>query len=256
MNKLLFSPLFLVLYFVLAPLPQALFGTCVRAQTVTPKAALYQTYLAGDGASAQALVDRFVADESVPKIQLLESYYLLLNSTMATQDKATFEANIGTAEKLAEQLAKAKGDDAPRAQGILAALYGYKIAYAPAKGMTLGPKSKKLYAQALAANPDEPLVLMLYGVNKYHTPAAWGGSLTEAEKSMQQALATFSCGDDEWVHASALAWLGMAQHDLEKQDEALKTFELAASTHKGFNWVDKVLLPQAREIAAERKAKG
>jgi hypothetical protein len=69
---------------------------------------------------------------------------------------------------------------AGEAKALLSGCYGLSIALNPMKGMSLGPESARLVAEALAAAPDSPRVHYFAAMRLARTPAAWGGDPAEA----------------------------------------------------------------------------
>lgn len=73
------------------------------------------------------------------------------------------------------------------AKGLLSGCYGMTIALNPMKGMTLGPESARLVAEALAAAPDNPRVHYFAAMRLARTPPAWGGDPVKALEHARRA---------------------------------------------------------------------
>lgn len=136
------------------------------------------------------------------------------------------------------------------AGALLAGVYGAQIAAAPARGMSLGPQIASTLRQALAAEPGNPRVVLQDGLNSFHTPAAYGGSVEKAEASIRRALTLFekepaSKPWPNWGRFDAHAWLGQVL--LKKGDRAgaKHEFEAALALEPRSQWVRWKLLPQA-----------
>lgn len=97
------------------------------------------------------------------------------------------------------------------AKALLSGCYGMTIALNPMKGMTLGPESARLVAEALAAAPDNPRVHYFAAMRLARTPPAWGGdpakALEHARRAQALAEAAPATGVPGWgaVEAARLA---------------------------------------------------
>lgn len=78
---------------------------------------------------------------------------------------------------------------AAEAKALLSGCYGMTIALNPMKGMTLGPDSARLVAEALDAAPDNPRVHYFAAMRLARTPPAWGGDPMKALAHAQRAQA-------------------------------------------------------------------
>lgn len=214
------------------------------------RTAVYQGYLSNDKARLQEVVTAMEKDKSVAGNNLLMAYYVLLNSTFADADEKLFGQYVDRAEKLGENLIKENQSDAV-AHALLSAVYGLKIAYAPMKGMFLGPKSQKHIALAIKHGEKEPVVWLVNGSSKFNTPETWGGSVEEAIASFDKAVALFECHDtnlnQNWAFLHALAWQGLAYSETGAHAPALKAFQRALEVAPEFLWVRESLMPQLAE---------
>src|SRR4029077_4820102 len=99
--------------------------------------------------------------------------------------------------------------------GLLAAVFGMKIAKSPTKGMFLGPRSSTHLDRALALDANNPRLLLQQGVSKFNTPAMFGGGTKAAEMLLRRAIAEFEREPIDrawpnWGRLDAHAWLGQA----------------------------------------------
>jgi hypothetical protein len=107
------------------------------------------------------------------------------------------------------RLAPLAGDAtwAAEAKALLSGCYGLSIALNPMKGMSLGPESARLVAEALAAAPDNPRVHYFAAMRLARTPPAWGGdpakALEHARRAQALAEATPAPGMPGWGAAEA-----------------------------------------------------
>ncbi len=86
------------------------------------------------------------------------------------------------------------------AKALLAGCYGMSIGLNPMKGMTLGPQTAQLTAEALAAAPDSPRAHLFAAQRLKNTPRAWGGDPERAREHATRGLelATKASADDAW----------------------------------------------------------
>jgi hypothetical protein len=225
-----------------------LLHTAVAAQSAkTYRMPLYQHYLSNNTVQLEKLALAMEGDATVSRIELLKTYYVLLNSTFASENEKLFNQFAKKADKLGAALLKEQPENAI-AHALMASICGFKIAYAPMKGMFLGPKSQQHLGQALKHGEQEPLVWLINGISKFNTPEAWGGSLKEALASFEKAVTLFDCHDPNlkhnWAFLHALAWLGIAQAENGTQGAALKTWQRALTVEPQFQWVKESLLPE------------
>lgn len=109
---------------------------------------------------------------------------------------------------------------AAEAKALLSGCYGLTIALNPMKGMTLGPDSARLVAEALDAAPDNPRVHYFAAMRLARTPAAWGGdpvkALAHAKRAQAQAVAAPADAMPGWGAAEAAYLIS----ELEAKDKA------------------------------------
>lgn len=121
---------------------------------------------------------------------------------------------LADAEQQLQQALKADGSFA-EAYGLLASVYGARIAKNTELGMTLGPASGEMLGRAMSLDGGNPRFLMMQATNLLHTPAEYGGDAKQAEAVFRQALKAF---DKEpagkpwptWGRFDAHVWLGQA----------------------------------------------
>jgi hypothetical protein len=95
------------------------------------------------------------------------------------------------------------------AKALLAGCYGMSIGMNPMKGMSLGPQTAQLTAEALAAAPDSPRVHLFAAQRLKNTPTAWGGDPDKAREHAARGLElatkaapadAWGLRDLEWIH--------------------------------------------------------
>jgi len=230
----------------------------VAAQSTESNPESYQAYLTGDQTSAKqrwknvvsAAQEAFDKDPKNEELQfnLALTQFGLLSSTMRSQDEDFFDDYL---DATVENLEAIKTVHVTEAKALLASVYGLQLAYSPWKGMFLGPKSSNLMEKALKENPSSPLIWKLYGNSKYHTPEAYGGSVDEAIRAYEKAIALYEIDpakkQNNWFYIDAMAFLGQAYTRKEQASKAIVVYEKAIEVEPSFNWIKYSLLPVAKK---------
>lgn len=226
-------------------------------QSFESNPATYQAYLSRSVSDAQqswvkevsnaaAEVEKQPSNEDA-RFKLALVHYGLLNSTMRSKDETTFRNYIDDAVTNLEAI---REKHAGEAMAILGAVYGLQMAYDPAKGMFLGPRSSSLLSKARKTDATSPLVWKLYGNSMYHTPEAYGGDVTEAISAYEKALALYDAAPekkkDNWMYIDTMAFLGQAYVKNNESTRAVAIYEKALTAESSFGWVKYVLLPAAQ----------
>lgn len=151
-----------------------------QAETLSLKTA-EQAYYNGH---AMALENMLA--ESAPNDQLVIRYRL--GSLALGKQNNEAAKNIMQALMLdLENEVKANPKNA-EAWGLLSSVYGMMTFLEPSMAMTYGPKAGFAEASAADADKHNPMVLMLTGVNKFHTPEQWGGGKQTAYDYLTKAI--------------------------------------------------------------------
>jgi tetratricopeptide (TPR) repeat protein len=138
----------------------------------------------------------------------------------------------GTAEALLRAVKADEGCGERRA--LLSTTYGLSIAANPARALWLGPRFLDQDDRSRKLGPDNPRVLYLAGMNRYHGPALLGGKneglkmLLEAEK-LFEAEAGKPAGplEPRWGRSTCLVYIGKTYDALGKPAEAEEYFQKA-----------------------------
>ena len=162
------------------------------------------------------------------------------------------------AEALLDQtLAALKGRKDGESLALQGALLGLKIGFAPASGMTLGPRASALFEQARAAAPESPRVRLLQGLHILHMPAFFGGGAKAALPLLAGALKAAEAeapSPDPWAprwgRAETLAWLAQAEIELGQLAEARAHVDQALALDPDFGFVRSVVAPRLQAKAA------
>jgi len=175
---------------------------------------------------------------------LAESYLGLLITCMAKEDKKTFKANADEAKRAFESLGEHAEFEA-EALAWQAALYGWKIAFNPIKGMYLGPKSQSILKDAMESNKQSAEAWIRKASSLLFTPEMFGGDPTEAVAHYKKGILLYeNQGVSDWKYLDALAWLGQAYANNGQKEKAIATFKKALKLESKFYWVKNILLPK------------
>ena len=138
---------------------------------------------------------------------------------------------------------------------ILGALIGMQKDPAQA-GATLGPESSRLLAQAAAAAPTSPRVLIFRGQSLLFTPPEYGGDPVEGAALLQKAVDGFAAAPPtdgpHWGHTEALTWLGFARQKTGDLAAARAAWQQALAIEPNYAWVKFVLLPSLGQPPSTR----
>jgi tetratricopeptide (TPR) repeat protein len=176
--------------------------------------------------------------------------YGVLNATMATQNETLFDEYLDETYNPLEKIADQKQGNTAEAKALLSSIMGFKMGFAPWKGIYLGSKSSSLAEEALDANPESYIVQKMYAGSMYYTPETFGGDVKVAAKAFEKSIALMEADleltKDNWLYLDALAHLGSSYVRLNQKEKAIATFEKALAVEPQFAWVSKVLLPKAK----------
>lgn len=178
-------------------------------------------------------------------LELAVASYGLVGVCMGNQNEEKAKLYLGQSEKYAKAALKIK-EDWPEAHALLGGIYGFKIAFAPMKGMWLGPKSDKHVAKAMKMDPNSIRAWYQKASSYFHTPAMFGGNVAKSVEHYAKAVSLYEakdCLDDNWEYLDALAWLGQAYHKNGQIPEAKAIYEKALKLEPNFGWVKFALLP-------------
>ncbi len=177
------------------------------------------------------------------------AHYGLLSNTMSDQNEDLFDEYVDITLNLLEDLEETNGYKAD-VNALRSSIYGFIMGYSPWKGMIYGPKSSSAIEKALKLGENSGIVWMVQGGSLFYTPESFGGDKVEAEKAYEKSILLFESANDttnNWLYLNSLANLGKVYHTNGKKDKAIAIYHKALKMEPEFNWVSKVLLPQAQK---------
>lgn len=115
------------------------------------------------------------------------AHYLVASAHMGADRERAGASAAACGEALA--MHRKDADLGVENEALLAGCYGLAIGLNPMKGMSLGPESARMLAQAQAAQPNNPRVIYFEAQRLKNTPKQWGGDPAKALQLAQQAKA-------------------------------------------------------------------
>ena len=166
------------------------------------------------------------------------AYYRLAiaQNLNANTNQATVSLDNAIAEL--EALTEQNEQDA-ESWTLLAQAYGYKISFAPMKGVYYGPKSASAITNAYELAPNNPRLHLVKAISAYNTPAMFGGSKKAAIKSLDKSIELYQNDNSEhhkWGHAEAYVWRGLSQLTLNQTERALADWQTAIEIAPSYGW--------------------
>jgi len=143
--------------------------------------------------------------------------------------------------------------DFAEAHALLSGAFGMKAGGGMFAGMKYGPKSNKQIDRALDLAPDNPRVLLLYGIGLLYTPSMFGGDTEKAVIQFKEAAKQFEKFTSEdvtmphWGRVEVYAWLGQAYEAEDQYEKAKEAYEKALKIDPDYGWVKYHLMPKLAE---------
>lgn len=199
-----------------------------------------------------AIEDAFQTSDAAALSQLLEStegmnklvaQYRLAGLAMGNNQMEKAQALLGDLKNGLETETGAHPENA-EAWALLASTYGMlSIGASPDEAMELGMKASEAESRALATGPENPMALLLIGINKFYTPEQWGGGASRAPALFERAVTAYQAGklDRTWGHADALVWRGSTHAKLGNQTQAEADINAAVAMEPDYQWAKTVL---------------
>jgi len=204
---------------------------------------MYKAYIFNSHSLWESAIDQF---DKEPSLQKAIAYYGILNNTMSSLNEDRFDEYVDVAIEFLEKM-EAENVDKAEALALRSSVYGFVMAYSPWQGIYYGPKSSAALDDALSIDSSSPIVNMVSGTSLFYTPSAFGGDKTKALKAFQKAVNLYEEQEYKgWLYLNTLALLGQTYASLDKNQEAVATYEKALAIEPDFAWVTDNLLPKVR----------
>ncbi|NNM21409.1 MAG: hypothetical protein HKO55_09080 [Gammaproteobacteria bacterium] len=185
---------------------------CALAQGGATGNDISAAYYAADVARLEQLQGSVAADTYLAA--LLDWRFGSVLSGMGDANAADVVWQRGQAA-LERQVDKDPGS--ARSWALLSATLGARIAVKPGpRGMKMGSASGRAGKRAAKLSPEDPFVLMVNGINKYHTPRLFGGGMKRALRFLDAALPRLSTADKHLL-PDILVWRAQVLHRLERE---------------------------------------
>lgn len=168
-------------------------------------------------------------------------YRLSITQNLMADSTAAMES-LNNAITILEEHTQQQPEDG-EAWALLSQSYGLKIGYQPMKGAYYGPKAGKALSKAFNYAPQSPRTYLVKAVNEYNAPAVFGGSKAAALKTLDTAISLFQSdsSQNQWGHAEAFVWRGLAKQSLNNSEAALQDWQQALDIAPNYGWANLLL---------------
>ncbi|MFQ5627200.1 MAG: tetratricopeptide repeat protein [bacterium] len=201
---------------------------------------------------ARALFERGKQDKKLAKYaryHLAYAGYRLGTYFMQNKNSDKAKEHLNDAIQQLEQAIRMDKKFA-EAYALQSSCLGRKVRLNPMHAMSLGPKSMRMIETAMRFAPENPRVVMLYGLGKYFTPAMFGGSKEIAMQRLHEAAELFRKWQPpdelapDWGREEVYAWIGQIYLEENKPQQAKEALEMALQINPQYGWVKYQLLPK------------
>lgn len=194
-------------------------------------------FQASDAAALTSL-----AEAAQGKNQFVAQYRLI---SMALGNSQTEKAHTLLNELKSDLEAETGSNpDNAEAWALLASTYGMLSTNVPReKAMEYGRRASEAEGRALSTGPNNPMALLLIGINKFYTPEEWGGGKPRALEYFERAVTAYESGNLErtWGHADALVWRGSTHAKLGNETQAKTDIDAAIAMEPDYQWAQNAL---------------
>ncbi|MFO7575567.1 MAG: hypothetical protein R6W67_10485 [Bacteroidales bacterium] len=213
---------------------------------------VYRGYLSGE----MAIWSKGIADQEAKYLRsgsnddlyvLILSKYGYIGYLISMKREGEARGIISSAEQNIEKMA-ADPDYAARASALSGALIAMRISLNPIRATYLGMRSFRQIEESLKLDQNEPTGWVEMGNARYHMPAIFGGSFSEAASSFSQAVMLFEKEPSllrcNWHYLHALVWLAKSYESMDKLQEANEIYGKLLRLEPEFQWVKTELYPE------------
>jgi tetratricopeptide (TPR) repeat protein len=215
------------------------------------KKAIYQAFITNRmdiwNTTLQKMEDKVRHDMHPTNLfELAVAHYGYTAFSIGNKNTEAAKVSIDKAESLLNYLTNDKNFRA-NALALKAGLTGLKMGMNRFKAFSLGPKAIAYLKEAEALDSLNPYALMERGNMKFHAPAIFGGSYSEAAKFYKKSLTVMrQRGLDRynWLYLNTMVCLGRSYEAAKDYSRAKNVYEAILKEEPGFLWVKQELYPQ------------
>ncbi|HHQ13827.1 MAG TPA: hypothetical protein ENK16_02260 [Chromatiales bacterium] len=194
-------------------------------------AAVDTAFFSRDTDTLRSLVEELSSDKSEDTLYLLGYAHFRL-AELTKDDSKSSKAHLNACIDALQALVGLEPDNA-EAYALLGNCYGRSAMHYMLRAAIRGMRSDKAMRRAHELDPDNPRVLLLKAIGLYFRPALFGGDKPRATEMFRQAAERFAdwqrspAGGPNWGAAEAWAYLGYAQQQAGKTDQARLAYHKA-----------------------------
>lgn len=129
----------------------------------------------------------------------------------------------------------------PEAKVLLAAVHNLTMGLSPQRAAQLAPEVEQLLNAAKEDDKTRGRALLIEGINRFYTPAAYGGGAESARERLQQAAEHFAHGKQQatevtWGEAETHVWLGQVYAAMQQPKKAREHYQQALAVDPPCPW--------------------
>ena len=225
-------------------------------KNMSPLDKMYEAYLTGKRSlweeSIRDLKEDFRASANTDGRVLYElvlAQHGLIGAMYVEKDGDAIYKVLDEAERNATKLLKFPQY---KSQGysFLGAILSIRVGLNTMKAIYLGSKIEQNYKDAARVDPENPSLWVEKGHLKFHSPAIFGGSNSDAIKFYLKAIKLFDqqpeMKDRNWHYMHALISLGQVYEETGQKEKAIAIYKKAIAIDSRFKLVKEELLPGVR----------
>ncbi len=214
------------------------------------KTDIYQAYIQNDMSKWKTVIDNIQKKDKLSdrmRLSLINYQYGYIGYCIGVDKDDEAENYLEKAWEHIEYL-EDKGIYKSEVQSYRSAFYGFEIGLAPAMAPFYGSKSSKAADKAKELDASNPNAHLQLGNIKFYSPAAFGGSKSEAIEHYLKALKLMEqdrfATQSNWNYLSLLTIIAKAYEATGDNKKALYYYQKALKAEPQFLWVKDKLLPE------------